>query len=112
MHQPAWSLFDTIRLAGIEPTATGFRVEPQLPMRSFSLALPRAGVAYDAQGARGYFVAAGRRPLTLEVKPPAGRRWSVRANGRPVRFAVRRGMLVFRLPVGRAGRATWQALAV
>ena len=103
MHQPAWSLFDTIRLAGIEPTATGFRVEPRLPMRSFSLALPRAGVAYDAREARGYFVTATRRPLTLEVKPPAGRRWSVRANGRPARFALRGGMLVFSLPSGPVG---------
>ena len=41
MHQPAWSLFDAIRLAGIEPTATGFQIRPELPMRTFSLGLPR-----------------------------------------------------------------------
>jgi hypothetical protein len=52
MHQPAWSLFDAIRLVGIDPTERGFRIEPELPFRTFSLALPDVGVAYRASGAR------------------------------------------------------------
>ena len=42
MHQPAWSLFDAIALAGVTSTAAGYRIEPRLPLPAFSLA-PRPG---------------------------------------------------------------------
>jgi hypothetical protein len=74
MHQPAWSLFDTITLAGIEPTRAGFRIDPELPMRSFSLRLPRAGVAYSPSLARGYLRPAGHGRLKMLVSLPRGMR--------------------------------------
>jgi Glycosyl hydrolase 36 superfamily, catalytic domain/Glycosyltransferase family 36 len=76
MHQPAWSLFDTINLAGIEPTRAGYRIDPQLPMRSFSLRLPRAGVAYSAGDARGYLRPVGQQRLKMAVTVP--RSWHAR----------------------------------
>src|SRR5439155_7380741 len=54
MHQPAWSLFDAIKLAGIEPTAAGYTIAPHLPFTRFSLRFPNVGVAYEAGRARGY----------------------------------------------------------
>jgi Glycosyl hydrolase 36 superfamily, catalytic domain/Glycosyltransferase family 36 len=72
MHQPAWSLFDTITLAGLEPTRGGYRIDPKLPMRSFSLRLPRAGVAYSPGLARGYLRPAGHDRLKMVVTLPAG----------------------------------------
>jgi hypothetical protein len=72
MHQPAWSLFDTIVLAGIHPTRGGYRIDPQLPTRSFSLRLSRAGVAYSQGVARGYLRPAGRDRLKRVVSLPAG----------------------------------------
>ena len=33
MHQPAWSLFDAIKLAGIDPTAADYRIVPELPFQ-------------------------------------------------------------------------------
>ena len=72
MHQPAWSLFDAIRLGGIEPTGRGYRIDPELPMRSFSLRLPRAGVAYSRGVARGYLRPAGHNRLKMVVSLPAG----------------------------------------
>lgn len=47
MHQPACSRFDAIKLAGIDPTAADYRIVPELPFHSFSLALPEIGAAYD-----------------------------------------------------------------
>jgi hypothetical protein len=54
MHQPAWSLFDAIKLAGIEPTRAGYRIDPHLPMSAYSLRLPRAGIAVRRGEMRGY----------------------------------------------------------
>jgi hypothetical protein len=74
MHQPAWSLFDTIGLAGIEPTRAGYRIDPELPMSSFSLRLSRSGVAYSRGVARGYLRPAGHGRLKMVVSLPRGAR--------------------------------------
>lgn len=96
MHQPAWSLFDAIKLAGVEPTATGFRIVPELPFGTFSLGLPKIGVAYSARSVRGYLTTAGGRELTMQVRPPVSRRhWNVVVGGHRVRSTVRGGLLTF-----------------
>ncbi len=109
MHQPAWSLFDAIRLAGVTPTADGYRIEPELPFRSFSLALPDLGVAYSPTAARGYIVTARGGAVTLRVTPPSPgpRRWWVTANGRSALLAVDHGVLVVRLTTRAGRRAGW-----
>jgi hypothetical protein len=108
MHQPAWSLFDAIRLAGVEPTADGYRIDPQLPVRTFSLSLPDVGVAYSRTGARGYLVSAANAGLIMQVRAPGGGRWRVRIDGRTVSSRSRRGMLVFSLRAVSGRRADWQ----
>jgi hypothetical protein len=108
MHQPAWSLFDAIRLAGIMPTQAGFEIRPALPMRTFLLGLPDIAVGYGRASAHGYVVIAARQTLTMRVAPPAGgRSWRVYANGRPTRAALRGGMLVFGLPATPGRAASW-----
>jgi hypothetical protein len=107
MHQPTWSLFDTIRLAGITPTAAGFRIEPQLPLSRFSLRLPNAGVAYSARLARGYVTASASDTLTMEVAPPSRGRYAAYANGRAVPTKRRGGLLVFSLRAKRGKPANW-----
>ena len=52
MHQPAWSLFDAIKLAGIEPTASGYSIVPDLPFARFSLRFPDVGLADEARRVR------------------------------------------------------------
>ena len=52
MHQPAWLLWDTIKLAGIEPTLRGYTIDPLLPMRDFSLRLPNVGLTWRADAGR------------------------------------------------------------
>ena len=109
MHQPAWSLFDAIRLAGVTATADGYRIEPELPVRTFSLAFPDLGVAYSPARARGYIVAASSGAVMMHVAPPdrSVRRWSVTANGTSRRIAVRHGVLVFALRTRAGRRASW-----
>lgn len=107
MHQPAWSLFDAIRLAGVTPTENGYEIRPELPMRTFSLGLPQVAVAYSPRSAHGYVVIVARQTLIMQVAPPAHGRWRVYANGRPTHAVLRDGMLVFSLPAQLGRRARW-----
>jgi hypothetical protein len=107
MHQPTWSLFDAIRLAGIEPTAAGFRIAPELPFKVFSLRLPDIGVAYGPSTARGFVVSAESRALTMEVRPPPGKHWRVLVAGHPVRGVIRDRMLRFGLPARARRAVSW-----
>lgn len=107
MHQPAWSLFDAIRLAGVTPTENGFQIRPELPVGSFSLALPDIAVAYHGTSAHGYVVVQSSSTLSFEVQPPAGARWRVYANGRRVPARLVAGMLAFRVRASALRHAGW-----
>jgi hypothetical protein len=110
MHQPAWSLFDTIALAGIHPNRGGYRIDPQLPMRSFSLRLPRAGVAYSLGLARGYLRPAGRDALKMVVSLPAGleaKAARVFVDGREVPARVKHREAKFVLPADGGKPVDW-----
>jgi hypothetical protein len=72
MHEPAWSLWDAINLAGIEPEADGYRIDPHPPMRYFSLRLPLAGVSYEPSRVRGYFRPEAAANVLVHVKVPTG----------------------------------------
>ena len=74
MHQPAWSLFDALKLAGLNPVEDGYRIEPHLPLRSFSLRLPDVGIEYGRVRARGYLRPHGHERLRMTVAPPAALR--------------------------------------
>jgi hypothetical protein len=103
MHQPAWSLFDAIRLAGINPTAAGFRIIPELPFRTFSLALPEIGVAYGADEAHGYVTTTSTGKMTMQVRAPGSARlWRVVAGGDRLTAVARHGVVTFPLST-RAG---------
>jgi hypothetical protein len=106
MHQPAWSLFDAIRLAGLTPTRDGYRIAPHLPFEDFSLRLPQIGIAGAHNALRGYLRPEAGGNLELRVRLP-DRATSPQAfvDGRRVTAAVDGGELVFRAPT-RAGQAT------
>lgn len=71
LHQPAYGLFDFLKLVGIETTATGYRIVPHLPMTTFRVQLPRIGLAQTSDVIRGYVRTAGGT-VTMEVAPPPG----------------------------------------
>jgi hypothetical protein len=109
MHQPAWSLFDTIRLAGVEPTRRGYRIDPHLPVSSFELRLPRVGVAYGRDRLRGYVEPVRSSTLAMEVAVPGAVR-AVRVDGRRRSYRRSGGAVRFSLPTV-AGRPTdWEVL--
>src|SRR3954464_2170832 len=107
MHQPAWTLFDATKLAGIQPTARGYTIDPHLTRLRYSLRLPDAGVEYSRTSARGYLVLSGKRRLRMSVRRPAGvpARLAVAwVNGRRVRQFSRGRFVAFQLRA-RPGRA-------
>jgi hypothetical protein len=108
MHQPAWLLWDTIKLAGIEPTTRGYRIDPKLPMRSFSLRLPDIGLEWSPRRASGFVRTVGRDRLAMVVRTPsASGRWRAFVSGRPVPTAVAGGEVRFSLPAQPGRVARW-----
>jgi hypothetical protein len=109
MHQPAYSLFDLSKLAGVDATSGGYRIVPRLPMTTFDIRLPDVGVAQQPGATRGYFRAASG-PVTLQVAPPPGVSaagavaW---ANGRKVPSIVTGGLVQFTLPIAAGEPADW-----
>jgi hypothetical protein len=71
MHQPAYSLFDLLSLAGVEATGDGYEVVPHLPMATFDIRLPQVGVAQQNGLIRGYLSTSGGS-VTMRVAPPPG----------------------------------------
>jgi hypothetical protein len=95
MHQPAWSLWDIVKLAGIQPTGEGYTIAPHLPFGSYSVSLPRVGVAVAPRSIRGFITPVAGGTLVMRVALPAsraggmivtwvrGRRISLRSGCRP-----------------------------
>jgi hypothetical protein len=110
MHQPAWSLFATIKLAGIEPVADGYRITPHLPMPTFSLRLPNVGVAAAPGVLCGYIRPGRSGSVRLHVAPPPGTRpdrLTAFAAGHRVPYSLRDGLVVFDLPATTGRAADW-----
>ena len=108
MHQPAWLLWDTIKLAGIEPTTRGYAIDPLLPMRRLlpapAASRPDAGAPARASG---YVRALHGDRLRMVVRAPSRGRYRAFVGGRLVRSRQSAAGVVFGLPV-RAGRvARW-----
>jgi hypothetical protein len=109
MHQPAYSLFDLMRLAGLDATADGYRIVPRLPMSTFNVRFPDAGVAQQPGLIRGYFRTAGGT-VTMDVAAPPGvsaEHAVAYANGERVPSTVVGGLVQFTLPTHSGQPADW-----
>ena len=106
MHQPAWALFDAIALAGVEPTAKGYTIDPRLPLRRFSLRLRGVAVTATRRAVRGWIRPTGGGSLRLRVatrlRDPA-----VTVGGRRARWERQGRFVVFRVAARPGRRATW-----
>jgi hypothetical protein len=110
LHQPAWSLFDVIKLAGIDPTAEGYTIDPHLPFSRFSVRLPLVGVSYEARRVAGYIKPLSGGTLTLQVRIPRGAKPAnvhVWANGRAAAPAISDGYARFALRTAAHQAADW-----
>ena len=107
-EQPTWMVMDAIRLAGITPTATGYRIAPHLPFVRFSLQLPYIGVSRSARGLRGYVRPQETDTIELRVRLPRGVDGiGVRASGRAVPHRQAGGLVIFRVKATAGAAADW-----
>jgi hypothetical protein len=104
-------VMNALRLAGLTPTRDGYRIDPHLPQKRFSVRMPRAGIAARPGALSGYVTPERAGALTMEVEAPSAKRLVVRANGRVVRHTVRDGFVRFRLPARAGRRAAWAVSA-
>jgi hypothetical protein len=110
MHQPAYSLFDLLKLAGIEATQSGYEVTPHLPMSTFDIRFPDVGLAQQSGRVRGYFVTGATGSVTVRVAPPPGvpaEEAIAYANNRRVPASVVGGLVQFTLPTKAGHAANW-----
>jgi hypothetical protein len=109
MHQPAYSLFDLLKLAGVEATQAGYEVVPHLPMRTFDVRLANVGVAEQPNLIRGYVTTSGG-DVQMRVAPPSGvapNGVSVFAGRTQVSYTVVEGLVQFTLPTTAGRPADW-----
>jgi hypothetical protein len=109
MHQPAYSLFDLLKLAGVEATQDGYDVVPHLPMEAFDIRLPQVGLARQNGLIRGYVTTAGGS-VTMRVQPPPGvsaEQAIAFAGGTQVPTTVSAGLVQFTLSTKAAKPADW-----
>jgi hypothetical protein len=110
MHQPAWSLYDALMLAGVTPTAEGYTITPRYPTSRFSLRIGNVGVAAEKRRLRGFVTVARSGALRMRVAPPRGVKASrsvAYAKGRAVKSRVEGGLVVFELPATAGKPADW-----
>jgi hypothetical protein len=109
MHQPAYSLFDLLKLAGLEATRDGYDVVPHLPMSTFDIRLPQVGIAQQSGLIRGYVKTSGGS-VTMRVSPPPGvsaEQAIAFAGGVQVPDTVVNGLVQFTLPTKAERAADW-----
>src|SRR3954470_15291032 len=93
MHQPAWALFDLVKLAGLQGERDGWRVLPRLPMKTFSVRLPDVGVAAEPGLLRGYVTPGRTGTVRLRVAAPEGDGLRAYVDGKPVAAPVHDGLV-------------------
>jgi Glycosyl hydrolase 36 superfamily, catalytic domain/Glycosyltransferase family 36 len=109
MHQPAYSMFDLLKLAGVEATSDGYEVVPHLPMSTFDVRFPQVGVAEQSGLIRGY-VTASSATVTMRVAPPPGVAPAAArtfAGRKKVAHTVVGGLVQFTLPTSPGAPANW-----
>ena len=108
MHQPTWSLFDAIRLAGITPTESGMQIVRSFPSAPSRWRCPMSASPTPAPSPAATSSPPVTGPITMAVTPPGGRRWRVDVNGRAVSAARRGGLLTFTMAMRPGRRAGWE----
>jgi hypothetical protein len=110
-HQPAWGLFAALRLAGIQPTGDGFRIAPTLPLKRFSIRLPRVGIEVRPRSMRGYVQTVSAARLRLELHPPgngSARSARVWIDGKPARkLSIEHGAITVTAATGADRLVDW-----
>jgi hypothetical protein len=85
MHPHAWPLFSAAKMLGMEFTADGMTLRPQLPLDTYRFTSPLIGLERNAQGYQGWYAPhgmAGEWKLVIDLRAEeAAKVKSVRVNG-------------------------------
>jgi hypothetical protein len=103
-------VMNAIRLAGVTPTRDGYRIVPHLPLREFSLALPRIGIASGRRQLRGYIQPEQADRIELRVKPPgrvATGRLHAWVGDHVVDHRLADGFVIFSVPAAPGVPTDW-----
>jgi len=108
-EQPTWMVMDAIRLAGVTPTRTGYRIAPRYPFDRFSLRLPHVGVASEANRMRGYVTPQRSGTLQMQVEVPVVTTGTLTtwADGKAVPHTLNGNVVAFSLPASAGEAADW-----
>jgi hypothetical protein len=112
-HAHAWQLYDTLKLAGIQPTRGGYTIDPRWPFPDFTFTSATIGVRYAAGRVSGHLRPLGAGTVAMSVRLPAGRTGPAVAcvDGTPAPVRLRGGVASWRMRL-RAGRASrWAVVA-
>jgi hypothetical protein len=108
MEPPAWTVFDAIKLAGIEPTGAGYTIDPPLPLRTYSLRLPTVGVSRGDRQLSGYLRLAGGHRMTLAVRVGVSTGVTACVDGHRVPAQISGGFARFAVRAAAGKQLTWK----
>jgi len=109
-EQATWLVMNSIQLAGIASTESGFTIFPHLPLDRFSLAFPRVGLEVDRHAVRGYVrtLRSGDLVFRVHLSDEAPRQnLDVRVRGQRVASSVAGNWVQFTVHSEAGSRAEW-----
>jgi cellobiose phosphorylase len=104
-HSHCQWLWAAARLAGLNPTAQGYLIDPKIPGK-FSFSSAVAAIAADGAGWHGSFRLQSDGKIRVRVKEPGGP-YRVLAAGVPVEAKAAQGWIEFELPLQKDQPASW-----
>jgi hypothetical protein len=72
MHPHAWTLYDVVKLLGVEFTPAGVELRPSLPQPEYQLTSPLLGVVRSAGGYEGWYAPRAEGTWEIGVALPDG----------------------------------------
>jgi Glycosyl hydrolase 36 superfamily, catalytic domain/Glycosyltransferase family 36 len=111
-HAHAWQLYDTLKLAGIQPAAAGYTIDPHWPFPGFAWTSATVGVNYGTDRVSGHLRPLGAGTVTLSVRLPAGASGPVTAcvDGKPSPVRVSGRFASWRMHLGKGRTSRWAAV--
>jgi hypothetical protein len=113
-HSYAWQVYDTFKLAGIQPTESGYSIDPHWPFTTFSWDSAIIGVTYDLRQVSGYVHPERSGTMAMHVRLPRGITGSVtvNVNNRQVFSRVNNGFADWQMPITIGKNTTWTIQSV
>src|SRR5205823_4849694 len=94
-HSYAWQVYDTFKLAGIQPTGGGYSIDPHWLFATFSWDSGVIGVTYALRQVSGHVHPEGSGTMAMHVRVPQGITGSVtvKVNNQQVSSSVSNGFV-------------------